>query len=137
MAIKWIQGESITLDELYKQICTPQTVRKARCPKPATEYRSKLEQEYASILDSRLHAGELVLWKYEPLTLKLAKLTTYTPDFFLLYPDGHIELHETKGFMRDDANVKIKVAASMYPFFTFILVQKVRKQWQFKEYPHQ
>jgi hypothetical protein len=37
--------------------------------------------------------------------------------------NGELELHETKGFMRDDAAVKLKVAAGMYPM-RFYLVEK-------------
>ena len=34
----------------------------------------------------------------------------------MLPRSGVLELHECKGFWRDDARVKIKVAASLYPF---------------------
>ena len=34
--------------------------------------------------------------------------TYYNPDYLVIYP-GHFEIHEVKGFWRDDARVKIKV----------------------------
>jgi len=37
--------------------------------------------------------------------------------------DGLLEMHEVKGFMQDDANVKLKVAASLYPF-VFKIIRK-------------
>ncbi len=36
--------------------------------------------------------------------------------------DGVLEMREVKGFMRDDAAVKLKVAAATYPF-RFVLVR--------------
>lgn len=80
-----------------------------------------LERRYADHLNLRLAAGELDRWDYEPVTLKLAPRTTYTPDFRVILPDGTEEYHETKGFMRDDAHVKLKVAAAQHPY-TFRLV---------------
>ncbi len=80
-----------------------------------------LERRYADHLNLRLAAGELDRWDYEPVTLKLAPRTTYTPDFRVILPDGTEEYHETKGFMRDDAHVKLKVAATQHPY-TFRLV---------------
>jgi hypothetical protein len=48
-----------------------------------------------------------------------------------------IELHEVKGFWTDDARVKIKVAASIYPF-KFMAVkprpQKVGGGWEVEEF---
>ena len=34
----------------------------------------------------------------------------------MLASDGVIECHEVKGFWTDDARVKIKIAAELYPF---------------------
>ena len=87
---------------------------------------NKLEANYAMGLEAQKRAGKITLWRYERLTLKLADDTRYTPDFYVLYPDGTVQLIETKGFMRDDARVKLRVAATQYPEFEFILVQKGR-----------
>jgi len=46
--------------------------------------------------------------------------------------EDRIELHETKGFMRDDAAVKLKVAADKFPEFLFVLVKKIKKQWDYE-----
>ena len=70
--------------------------------------------------------------KFERVKLKLADNTFYTPDYMVLHP-GHIAFHEVKGFMRDDAAVKLKVAAEMFPEFCFVLVQRAGKEWTFKE----
>ncbi len=65
----------------------------------------------------------------QSITLKLANGVRYTPDFFCLARQtGEVECFETKGFMRDDASVKIKVAASIYRRMTFVLVTKKNKK---------
>lgn len=94
---------------------------------------NKTEMEYARELELRKKAGEIVDWKYEPFSLKLANKTYYKPDFLLVFPD-HFEIHEVKGtFIREDAIVKLKVAAKMFPWFKFVLAQKKRKYWVIKE----
>jgi hypothetical protein len=97
-----------------------------------------LETRYSLLLAARLHRGEILWWKYEAMTFKLADDTRYTPDFAVLLADGEMEMHETKGpFFRDDAKVKIKVAAELFPF-RFILVQALPKRegggWSYHEY---
>jgi hypothetical protein len=43
--------------------------------------------------------------------------------------DGSLQAHEVKGFWTDDARVKIKVAAEMYPI-QFIAIKKEKGEWQ-------
>jgi hypothetical protein len=90
---------------------------------------NKAEARYASHLEllKRAKNDPLVEWRFEPMKLQLAKRTWYTPDFLLVYP-GHFEVHEFKGFWKDDARVKIKVAAQLYPWFKFVGVQEVPKK---------
>ena len=90
---------------------------------------NKLEAAYAAVLK----ADKGVLWwGYEAIKLRLADNTYYTPDFAVLLSDGQFEFHETKGFMRDDANVKIKVAAETFPF-RFYLVERIKGEWRMTE----
>lgn len=79
------------------------------------------EKRRAIELEAERRNGLIVLWKYEAVTLKLADDTRYTPDFFVLLHDGTVRMEETKGFLRDDALVKIKVAAALFPFFRFVM----------------
>lgn len=68
----------------------------------------------------------------QSVTLLLGNGVRYTPDFTVaFYPVNQIQdlrAFETKGFMRDDASVKIKVAASRYPWIQFYLVTKENKK---------
>lgn len=101
---------------------------------------NKLEQRYANQLEMMRLAREINGWTYEPDKLELAYRCTYTPDFKVFKNKGKtdltIEYHEVKGYMRDDAAVKLKVAARMYPQYKFVLVKWDRKKgWIFKEIP--
>jgi hypothetical protein len=52
----------------------------------------------------------------------------------LMLADGTMELHEVKGHWTDDARVKIKVAAEMYPF-QFQAIRFVSgKGWEREEF---
>lgn len=101
-----------------------------------TGERNKTEAAYESLLRTRQIAGEVVWFRFEGVKLRLADNTFYTPDFAVMIADGQIELHEVKGFMQEDANVKIKVAAEMYPFRFVIVRTKPKKEgggWKFQE----
>lgn len=88
---------------------------------------NKTEAAYDAHLRLLAQAGDLLWWKFEGVKLRLADNTFYSPDFAIMRADGVIELHEVKGFMQDDAAVKIKVAAAMYPF-RFVLVKARAKR---------
>lgn len=100
---------------------------------------NKTEHAYASNLDSQKMAGKILWWKFEGIKFRLADNTFYTPDFAVMMPDGQIEIHETKGslsFIQDDAKVKIKVAAELYPFKFKIIAPVAKKYgggWEIRE----
>ena len=77
---------------------------------------NKTEQAYAERLEYLRSIGAVAWYKFEGVKLRLADNTFYTPDFAVMLPDGQMEMHEVKGHWTDDARVKIKVAADMYPF---------------------
>lgn len=78
---------------------------------------NKTEASYGLFLSRQKEAGEIQEYHFEAVKLKLAEnRCTYTPDFMVIAKDGAVEFHEVKGFWKDDARVKIKVAASIYPF---------------------
>lgn len=90
---------------------------------------NKTEAAYESHLKMRKHLNEVAWYKFEGMKFRLADSTFYTPDFAVMLADGRMELHEVKGFWTDDARVKIKVAASLYPF-QFIAIKKSGDGWQ-------
>lgn len=93
---------------------------------------NKTEAAYSRHLEARKHLGEIIRWRFEPIKFRLADKTFYTPDFMVTCVD-HIEIHEVKGFMEEDANVKIKVAAELNPEFLFIVVKKEKDNFTFRE----
>lgn len=94
---------------------------------------NKLETRYYKYLDSRPDVLEVY---YEPFKLRLGKdwKTTYAPDFLIMKKDLTLEVHETKGFWRDDARVKIKVAANLYPIFKWVGVTLRKGKWWYEEF---
>lgn len=83
------------------------------------------ERAYGNQLELRKRAGEIAWYRFEGLKLRLADNTFYTPDYAVMLSTGEVECHEVKGHWTDDARVKIKVAAEMYPF-RFIAIRKER-----------
>jgi hypothetical protein len=67
------------------------------------------------------------------LTLKLGDDTRYTPDFVAIDSTGVFHAREVKGFFRDDAKVKIKVAARQFPWIRFTLAFKNGSGWKHEE----
>jgi hypothetical protein len=90
---------------------------------------NKTEQAYEQLLKLRQRAGEVIWYKFEAINLRLADNTFYKPDFFVMLADGTLEVHEVKGHWTDDARVKIKVAAELYPF-QFVAVKRVGGDWK-------
>lgn len=88
---------------------------------------NKTEKAYLNHLRSR----GLPWIGVQSITLKLADDCRYTPDFTYIH-DGKFHAHEVKGFFRDDAKVKIKVAARKFPWIVFTLVFKHKSGWEWK-----
>lgn len=80
------------------------------------------EKRYAEVLESRRLAGEVAWFKFEAIKLRLADRTFYEADFFVMLADGTLEVHEIKGGpIEDDAAVKLKCAADIFPFRFFVV----------------
>jgi hypothetical protein len=45
---------------------------------------------------------------------------------------GEVVCYEVKGFMQEDARVKLRVAAQSFPEFSFVLVYWKAKAWVFE-----
>jgi hypothetical protein len=94
---------------------------------------NRTEAAYAQRLELQRQAGEVVWFKFEAVKLRLADATFYSPDFAVMLSDGTLEMHEVKGFWEDDARVKIKVAASLFPF-RFVALTAKRGTWQIEDF---
>lgn len=119
---------------MFKRFAKGRSVRR----KPGE--MNQTEAAYADHLEALKLAGEIQDYWFDTVTLRLAKLTRYTPDFLVMLQDDSLECHEVKGgFWEDDARVKIKVAAEHLPFrFIAVKGKKLAKkngggwQWDFE-----
>lgn len=89
---------------------------------------NQLEAEYEA-----LFLGQLP-HLFESVTLILADDLRYTPDFMVIAEDDVVEMREIKGHWREDAKIKIRMAARLFPWFRFKAYSKQPKalggQWQ-------
>lgn len=100
-------------------------------------HMNKTEAAYDAHLRQLFHAGDVLWHKFEGVKLRLADNTFYTCDFAVLPATGVLEMHEVKGFWQDDARVKIKVAASLYPFRFVAVKARAKKNgggWELEEF---
>jgi hypothetical protein len=94
---------------------------------------NKTEQAYAVTLELAKQAGEVAWYKFEGIKFRLADNTFYTPDFIVMAVDGVLQAHEVKGYWQDDARVKIKIAADLYPIQFLAFKPRAKKDgggWQ-------
>lgn len=114
-------------------------------PAPAPpRYRSPLEADYAQYLELLRRGTEISTWQYEPLMLRLPGGIRYTPDFLIihywiergaLFPEVPvIEFHEVKGWSKNrrEGITKLKIAAGLIPWASFLLVTRDKTGWHEK-----
>ena len=101
---------------------------------------NRTEQEHADLLTAMKNAGDIRSFRFESVKLVLARKTggkkgvTYTPDFLVVLNDGTIRFDEIKGgHIRDDAMLKLRMAAELFPMFKWALWQKKKGQWTVTE----
>jgi hypothetical protein len=96
-----------------------------------TGQMNKTEESYSKYLEDLKHARAIAWWKFEGVKLRLADNTFFTVDFAVLNFSQELEMHEVKPrsgdsyFCMDDAKMKIKIAADMYPF-KFLIAYPVK-----------
>ena len=115
----WVRGRSFALGRLPVGV------------------RNKTEDAYEARLKALTAAGTYLWYRFEGLKLRLADNTFYTPDFAVMNANYGLECHEVKGFWTDDARVKIKVAAEMYPFRFLAVTARAKKLgggWDVEEF---
>lgn len=98
-----------------------------RLPKSMNRLEAAYGEHLMACFDVEWH-------KYEGLTLKLGDDCRYTPDYLVMKKGGQIECHEVKGFWRDDARVKIRVAAAMFPFRFVAVTRSSDGDWLAEEF---
>ncbi|MGB9149944.1 MAG: DUF1064 domain-containing protein [Burkholderiales bacterium] len=102
-----------------------------------TGVMNKTESAYDERLKVLMYTKTILWYKFEGMKFRLADNTFYTPDFIVMHNNGEIEAHEVKGFWRDDARAKIKIAADMYPIRFIAVTMQSKKNgsgWDVEEF---
>jgi hypothetical protein len=132
--------ENMSAEQFRNQFCDGVAAKKQPAakatarPKPQPKGMNKTEAKMDELLRGMMLAGEVQWYGFEAVTFKLADDCRFTPDFIVIYADGSIEARETKGFWRDDAKVKIKVAAAKFHWLTFAAFRLVKGQWEREQF---
>ena len=125
---KWAEPDDSFFRETFVYDHGKAVARQAR----DLQQMNSLERIYAGHLEGLLHKGLILAWEYEPIRLRLAEKTFYTPDFLVIGKEGQVAFEEVKGYWEEDARVKIKVAARLYPWFYFAAVTRENRQWKWE-----
>lgn len=98
--------------------------------------RNKLEAKFGRFLDDLKARGDIKDHRFGSVKFRLAKRTWYEPDYCVIRSDNSIVIYECKGHWEDDARVKIKVAAEMYPHLRWVAVRWVAAAggWDFEHF---
>ena len=107
---------------------------------------SQVETRYESHLQLLKITGKIQDYWPHKFTWRLANGTHYRADFLVLLPDGHLEIHETKGgkknkdtgewqpFSEEDALLKVKWVAEQCPIPIKVAFEAGRNNWLHKEF---
>jgi hypothetical protein len=125
-------NEDMTVDEFNALRGKRKDFAKPARPKPERGVMNKTEQRMAADLALEKACGAIRWWGFEAVKIRLADKTWYTPDFCIIHNDGSTEFRETKGHWEDDARVKFKVAAELFPWALFTAYKRVEGGWDFE-----
>ncbi|MDE2105354.1 MAG: hypothetical protein KGL39_49465 [Patescibacteria group bacterium] len=115
-----------------RHIDNPVDVAREGAPRPRS--RGGMNKWEQRLWNELLHVRQVSDLHFESVKLKLAGRTWYTPDFLaVVIGESRQVFLEVKGFMRDDAAVKLKTAASLYPEFRWLLVRACKGGWDVRE----
>lgn len=95
------------------------------------KWRSKWEAAYANHLELQLKAKVIRSYRYEGLTLRLAKRKYHRTDFVIGHLDGTVELAQVKGWHKNlRAGIAgLKWAAQLYPMFAWTMKRWTGTGW--------
>lgn len=120
-------GMGINLDVLGG---LPKARRRVKVAK-GDDGMNKTERAYSRVLDDRKHAGEVWDWLFDAVNWRIGDRCFYKPDFLVYLEDGSLEVHETKGFMEDDALVKIRAFLDKF-HIPLVVVRRRGGAWDYE-----
>jgi len=109
---------------------------------------NKTETRYAQHLAAFQMTGEIIWWAFEPMKFRLADNTHWTPDFGVQFDSSMPFSHEDlvtfvdvkgtrkngKAWVEEDAQLKIKICAKLFPMFRFVQSWWWNGKWEEREY---
>lgn len=122
---KFIKGDRLSGKTLCEVFLNERIARYI----PGEDKLNKTEKAY---LNHLLCLNVLCLHVQE-ITLKLADDCRLTPDFSYRDEMGKLVFVDVKGFQREDALIKMKVAARRFPDFKFQIVSRKGIGWKVRE----
>lgn len=82
-------------------------------------FRSKMEANYARVLEFQRKQGLIAAWSHEPETFWFKGIqrgcVSYKPDFRIVTNDGDKIFHEVKGYMDAKSRIKLKRMKKYFP----------------------
>ena len=115
----------------------------AIAPAPKPPKMNLTEQRLEQHLANQKLAGEILWYKMHGFGIRLADNTFFYPDAMVMEKDRSISIYDAKGqnrktgkgLWKDDAKVKIKIAAELYPIFRWRGISHSKKNgWVVEEY---
>jgi len=96
---------------------------------------TKPEKMWAWLCQEEKAKGLIDHFLFEQITVYLSdpaygtKRVSYTPDFVCILPDGTVRVDEIKGpFIREDSELKFKIAADRFPWIHWRMIQYKKGQ---------
>lgn len=111
--------------------CKPPSIIANFALRPTTDTQklNKTERAYLEYLQ----AQGFVYLGIQNITLKLADDCRLTPDLNYIGKTGQFVFVDVKGFQREDALIKMKIAARLFTWAQFLIVKKDGAGWDVTE----
>ena len=111
----------------------------------AQERMNRTETAFAAYLLGAQCNNLIKRFDFEPEKFRLGESTIYTPDFRLVELDDTITFLDVKGtttvngkskpYYKDDAIVKVKLAATLHPMYAWGITWKLKTgAWEIRQY---
>lgn len=128
-------GFSVSTKRRNPHLFNKMTVTSRAIVRQSHKQPTKLHRDFGEYLRQTFPWASV---REEDVTLKIANGVRYTPDWVVIdmeraEPDERFVCYECKGFMRDDAAVKIKLAPTIHPWAKFFLVTREDGKWKIQQ----
>lgn len=130
-------------EKVQESACTPLDCVRASVPRrkggnsharpSISTDEARLNKTEKAFLEYLRHTAQVKCLHIMAITLKLAFDCRLTPDFSYYSEGGQLTFIDVKGWQREDALIKMKVAARTFPEWRFVIVKRIKREWKFEE----